>query len=144
MYEWYAATRTFCILLVTKQKNVQKLYYKDKPFLLIPTVYSPSSLIYSSNGFTLMKGIKSGDYEEIRDRIDTKLLSNGSLVLQNVKEDIEGFYLCQAQNGIGNGVSKVLQLKVNCKYHSLIYALCFNYVCIQTMQKISELKTCIV
>ncbi|XP_073976308.1 Down syndrome cell adhesion molecule 2 isoform X2 [Rhodnius prolixus] len=56
---------------------------------------------------------KSGDYEEVRDRMYTKVFSNGSLLLQNVKEDREGFYLCQARNGIGNGIGKVLQLKVN-------------------------------
>lgn len=60
-------------------------------------------------------GSKSGDYEEVRERPYTKLLSNGSLLLQHVKEDREGFYMCQAQNGIGTGIGKVVQLKVNCK-----------------------------
>jgi hypothetical protein len=45
----------------------------------------------------------------------TKLLSNGSLLLQNVKEDREGIYVCQATNGIGTGIGKVVQVKVNCK-----------------------------
>lgn len=61
-------------------------------------------------------GSKSGDYEEVRERPYTKLLSNGSLLLQHVKEDREGFYMCQAQNGIGTGIGKVVQLKVNCMY----------------------------
>lgn len=60
-------------------------------------------------------GSKSGQYEEIRERPLTKLLTNGSLLLQHVKEDREGFYLCQANNGIGTGIGKVIQLKVNCK-----------------------------
>lgn len=60
-------------------------------------------------------GSKSGDYEEVRERPYTKLLSNGSLLLQHVKEDREGYYLCQAHNGIGTGIGKVVQLKVNCK-----------------------------
>lgn len=68
----------------------------------------------------LFLGLKSGDYEEIRDRMYTKILNNGSLLLQNVKEDREGYYLCQAQNGIGNGIGKVLQLKVNCKYFIIL------------------------
>lgn len=59
-------------------------------------------------------GSKSGDYEVIKERPYTKLLSNGSLYLQHVKEDREGFYLCQAHNGIGTGIGKVIQLKVNC------------------------------
>ncbi|XP_024945332.1 Down syndrome cell adhesion molecule-like protein Dscam2 isoform X13 [Cephus cinctus] len=58
-------------------------------------------------------GGKSGEYEELRDRAYTKLLSNGTLLLQHVKEDREGFYLCQASNGIGTGIGKVVQLKVN-------------------------------
>lgn len=38
------------------------------------------------------------------------------MLLQHVKEDREGFYLCQANNGIGTGIGKVIQLKVNCEY----------------------------
>lgn len=66
--------------------------------------------------FIYFVGSKSGEYEEIRERAYTKLLSNGSLLLQNVKEDREGFYLCQATNGIGTGIGKVVQVKVNCKH----------------------------
>lgn len=61
-------------------------------------------------------GSKSGEYEELRERPYTKILSNGTLLLQHVKEDREGFYLCQASNGIGSGIGKVVHLKVNCKY----------------------------
>lgn len=43
----------------------------------------------------------------------TKLLGNGTLLLQHVKEDREGYYLCQADNGIGTGIGKVIQLRVN-------------------------------
>lgn len=69
-------------------------------------------------------GSKSGDYEEVRERIYTKLLGNGTLLLQNVKEDREGFYLCQAGNGIGTGIGKVIQLRVNCKFlHFLFYCM---------------------
>lgn len=64
----------------------------------------------------LIAGSKSGEYEELRERAYTKILSNGTLLLQHVKEDREGFYLCQASNGIGSGIGKVVQLKVNCKY----------------------------
>ncbi|KAK9876828.1 hypothetical protein WA026_015065 [Henosepilachna vigintioctopunctata] len=56
---------------------------------------------------------KSGDYEEVRDHMYTKLLGNGTLLLQHVKEDREGYYLCQAENGIGTGIGKVIQLRVN-------------------------------
>lgn len=69
-------------------------------------------------------GSKSGDYEEIREKPYTKLLSNGSLLLQHVKEDREGFYICQANNGIGTGIGKVIQLKVNCTLISNVF--CYN------------------
>ncbi|KAF7270098.1 hypothetical protein GWI33_016898 [Rhynchophorus ferrugineus] len=58
-------------------------------------------------------GSKSGDYEEVRDHMYTKLLGNGTLLLQHVKEDREGYYLCQADNGIGTGIGKVIHLRVN-------------------------------
>lgn len=62
-----------------------------------------------------LTGSKGGDYEELRERTYTKILSNGTLLLQHVKEDREGFYLCHANNGIGSGLGKVVQLKVNCE-----------------------------
>lgn len=62
------------------------------------------------------KGSKSSDYEDILEKLYTKIFSNGSLLLQHVKEDREGYYMCQANNGIGNGLGKVIQLKVNCRF----------------------------
>ncbi|XP_064213100.1 cell adhesion molecule Dscam2 isoform X2 [Tribolium castaneum] len=56
---------------------------------------------------------KSGDYEEVKDHTHTRLLGNGTLILQHVKEDREGYYLCQAENGIGPVIGKVIQLRVN-------------------------------
>ena len=68
-----------------------------------------------SSSLPAPKGGKSGEYEELRERPYTKILGNGTLLLQHVKEDREGFYLCQASNGIGTGIGKVVELKVNCK-----------------------------
>jgi Immunoglobulin domain len=80
--------------------------------------YEQLSKVFFAQPF---KGSKSGDYEEIREKPYTKLLSNGSLLLQHVKEDREGFYICQANNGIGTGIGKVIQLKVNCTFASLTF-----------------------
>lgn len=73
-------------------------------------------------------GSKSGEYEEVRERPFTKLLGNGSMLLQHVKEDREGFYLCQANNGIGTGIGKVIQLKVNCEYQENMLNVMKGYV----------------
>lgn len=66
-------------------------------------------------------GSKSGDYEELKEKIHTKVLSNHSLLLQNVKEDKQGYYLCQASNGIGNAIGKVIQVNVKCKWARSTY-----------------------
>lgn len=83
-----------------------------RDFLLIKQV-EPISLPLLT--LHLLTGSKAGDYEELRERTYTKILSNGTLLLQHVKEDREGFYLCHASNGIGSGLGKVVQLKVNCE-----------------------------
>lgn len=38
---------------------------------------------------------------------------NGSLLIKNTGEDDSGFYLCQASNSIGPGLSKVITLEVH-------------------------------
>ena len=87
--------------------------------------------MFAESTWCTVAGSKSGEYEELRERMYTKVLSNGSLLLQNVKEDREGFYLCQAENGIGTGIGKVVQVKVNCK---LIIS--FSYRCETVDRKI--------
>lgn len=40
---------------------------------------------------------------------------NGTLIISRVTEDHEGHYLCQANNGVGPGISKMMRLTVNGK-----------------------------
>lgn len=40
-------------------------------------------------------------------------LENGSLMIRDVSEEDSGVYLCQANNGVGSGLSKVITLKVH-------------------------------
>ena len=42
-------------------------------------------------------------------------LENGSLMIRDVTEEDSGVYLCQANNGVGSGLSKVITLKVHGK-----------------------------
>lgn len=61
-------------------------------------------------------GKKPGNYHDIANHEhmqDLRIHSNGSLVFGRVQEDHEGFYLCEAVNGIGAGLSKVVYLTVN-------------------------------
>ncbi|XP_018406582.1 PREDICTED: Down syndrome cell adhesion molecule-like protein Dscam2 [Cyphomyrmex costatus] len=65
-------------------------------------------------------GKKPGNYHDIASHEhmhDLSIHSNGSLVFGRVQEDHEGFYLCEAVNGIGAGLSKVVYLTVNVPAH---------------------------
>ncbi|XP_033338230.2 cell adhesion molecule Dscam2 isoform X4 [Megalopta genalis] len=61
-------------------------------------------------------GKQPGDYRDIlahEHAHDLMIHSNGSLIFGRVQEDHEGFYLCEAVNGIGAGLSKIVHLTVN-------------------------------
>jgi hypothetical protein len=50
------------------------------------------------------------------------LLKNGTLLIHDVREDDEGYYMCEANNGIGASLSAVVFLTVNgkCSLHSMV------------------------
>ncbi|KAK0170460.1 hypothetical protein PV328_011021 [Microctonus aethiopoides] len=61
-------------------------------------------------------GTRPGSYHDISSHEhaqELRIHSNGSLVFGRVQEDHEGYYLCEAVNGIGAGLSKVVYLTVN-------------------------------
>lgn len=61
-------------------------------------------------------GTRPGSYHDIASHEhaqELRIHSNGSLVFGRVQEDHEGYYLCEAVNGIGAGLSKVVYLTVN-------------------------------
>ncbi|XP_065347787.1 cell adhesion molecule Dscam2-like isoform X4 [Cloeon dipterum] len=58
-------------------------------------------------------GKQPGDYREIGYRSQRlRVMENGSLVIARAMEENEGYFLCQASNGIGAGLSKVIHLNV--------------------------------
>jgi hypothetical protein len=40
-------------------------------------------------------------------------LKNGTLLIEGVKEEDEGYYMCEANNGVGASLSAVVFLTVN-------------------------------
>ncbi|XP_042211178.1 Down syndrome cell adhesion molecule-like protein Dscam2 isoform X1 [Homarus americanus] len=58
-------------------------------------------------------GTSPGVYRDLLGTSGVQQLTNGSLLLSQVTKDSEGRYLCEATNGIGAGLSKVVQLSVN-------------------------------
>ena len=61
-------------------------------------------------------GEQTGDYRELsyndgNSGIESHI--NGTLIINNVTREHEGFFLCQANNGIGAGLSKLIRLTVH-------------------------------
>ncbi|GBM72635.1 Down syndrome cell adhesion molecule-like protein Dscam2 [Araneus ventricosus] len=54
----------------------------------------------------------AGDFTYVHSSPRAHRYNNGTLVLSDVEESDSGSYLCQASNGIGAGLSKIITLKV--------------------------------
>lgn len=75
-------------------------------------------------------GNTPGEYKDFMFEGSSRVLENGSLVFERVAKDSEGHYLCEARNDIGAGLSKLIFLKVNGKYHpsDKMFHLINNYI----------------
>ncbi|XP_014256768.1 Down syndrome cell adhesion molecule-like protein Dscam2 [Cimex lectularius] len=58
-------------------------------------------------------GDHPGEYKDFLYEPNINFYRNGSLEFSHISKESEGHYLCEAKNGIANGVSKVIFLKVN-------------------------------
>lgn len=58
-----------------------------------------------------------GDYKDFLYESTISLSPNGSLTFREITKASQSYYLCEAKNGIGSGVSKVVFLKVNVPAH---------------------------
>ncbi|XP_035221790.1 Down syndrome cell adhesion molecule-like protein Dscam2 [Stegodyphus dumicola] len=56
-------------------------------------------------------------YKPISSSSHLHVFENGSLTILDVSENDAGYYLCQASNGIGSGLSKVISLTVHVAAH---------------------------
>ncbi|KAM7293264.1 Down syndrome cell adhesion molecule-like protein Dscam2 [Ixodes scapularis] len=59
------------------------------------------------------EGNEPRNFERLTTSYRVQMLSNGSLVVQDAEISDSGFYLCEAHNGIGAGLSRVVSLSVN-------------------------------
>ncbi|CAG2054815.1 unnamed protein product, partial [Timema podura] len=68
------------------------------------------------------QGMRPGNYHDIDfgGSQGFRLQSNGSLLISRLGEEHEGYYLCEAVNGIGSGLSKIIYLTVNAPAHFLV------------------------
>lgn len=58
-------------------------------------------------------GAKSADFSDLLSSYRQRLHANGSLVIEQADLQDAGAYMCQAANGIGGGLSKLVQVRVN-------------------------------
>jgi Down syndrome cell adhesion molecule len=68
-------------------------------------------------------GEQSGDYRELSYNDASSGIesyNNGTLIIHNVTREHEGFFLCQAHNGIGAGLSKLIRLTVHIGPHVIV------------------------
>lgn len=58
-----------------------------------------------------------GDYRDLGvSNPNVKVTDDGTLQISNIQKSHEGYYLCEASNGIGAGLSTVIYVRVQGKY----------------------------
>ena len=59
--------------------------------------------------------LTESDFAVIISNANIQILENGSLSIREVSREDAGPYMCQAVNGVGPGISKVINLDVHGK-----------------------------
>lgn len=62
-------------------------------------------------------GNTPGEYKDFLFDPNISLHANGSLHFKKISKGSQSYFLCEAKNGVGSGVSKVIFLKVNVPVH---------------------------
>lgn len=57
-------------------------------------------------------GDTPGEYKDLRSNDSSIRVEEGSLFINNIQKSNEGYYLCEAINGIGSGLSAVILISV--------------------------------
>lgn len=57
-------------------------------------------------------GDTPGDYKDLKPNNPNVKVEDGTLAISNIQKTNEGYYLCEAVNGIGSGLSAVILISV--------------------------------
>lgn len=89
------------------------LYYKLKGSINItnPIIVELLQPILCFTGDT------PGDYKDLKPNNTNIKVEDGTLSISNIQKTNEGYYLCEAVNGIGSGLSAVILVSVQGKYY---------------------------
>ncbi|KAL3225999.1 hypothetical protein MRX96_025279 [Rhipicephalus microplus] len=65
--------------------------------------------------WTKAEGEAARDFKPVMSSAHVQVFENGSLAINDAKEEDAGFFLCQATNGVGQGLSKVVKVAAHFK-----------------------------
>jgi hypothetical protein len=57
-------------------------------------------------------GDAPGEYKDLKQNDSSIRVEDGHLMIDNIQKNNEGYYLCEAINGIGSGLSAVILISV--------------------------------
>lgn len=60
----------------------------------------------------MFTGDSPGDYKDLKPNNPDIRVEDGTLMINNIQKTNEGYYLCEAVNGIGSGLSAVIMISV--------------------------------
>lgn len=67
------------------------------------------------------KGDTPGDYTDLKLSNPDISVEDGTLSINNIQKTNEGYYLCEAVNGIGSGLSAVILISVQGTLHLHVF-----------------------
>lgn len=70
-------------------------------------------------------GDTPGDYTDLKLNNPDISIEDGTLMINNIQKTNEGYYLCEAVNGIGSGLSAVILISVQGKNPKVIFSIQF-------------------
>lgn len=73
-------------------------------------------------------GVSPGDYKDFKPNNPDIKVEDGTLTINNIQKTNEGYYLCEAVNGIGSGLSAVILISVQGMISLIIF--CVKNMCI--------------
>lgn len=69
-----------------------------------------------NNTIYVILGDTPGDYKDLKPNNPNVKVEDGTLSISNIQKTNEGYYLCEAVNGIGSGLSAVILISVQGKF----------------------------
>lgn len=71
-------------------------------------------------------GDTPGNYIDLKPNDPSMMVEDGTLSILNIQKSNEGYYMCEAVNGIGSGLSAVILISVQGRFFYGDYTLRFS------------------